>query len=96
VLQAAGVTCGRLVGQREDLRDHPPSSGTRGFDSRRRNLLSNPKSPDHLRDDQSFLMEAAGVEPASANGSYKASTCVASLSISPGAVSEQPVPKLAT
>ena len=49
-----------------------------------------------LTDDQSFLMEAAGVEPASANGSYKASTCVASLSISPGAVSEQPVPKLAT
>ena len=29
-------------------------------------------------------MEAAGVEPASANGSYRASTCVASLSVSPG------------
>jgi len=41
-------------------------------------------------------MEAAGVEPASANGSYRASTCVASLSVSPGAASEQPTPKLAT
>jgi len=41
-------------------------------------------------------MEAAGVEPASANGSYEASTCVASLSVSLGAASEQPTPKLAT
>jgi len=49
-----------------------------------------------LSDGQSFLMEAAGVEPASASGSYRASTCVASLSISPGAASEQPTPKLAT
>ena len=56
----------------------------------------NPESPDHLGDGQGLLMEAAGVEPASANGSYRASTCVASLSISPGAASEQPTPKLAT
>ena len=55
-----------------------------------------PKSSDHLYDGQSLLMEAAGVEPASANGSYRASTCVASLSVSPGAASEQPAPKLAT
>ena len=41
-------------------------------------------------------MEAAGVEPASASGSYRASTCVASLSVSPGAASEQPTPRLAT
>jgi len=45
---------------------------------------------------RAFLMEAAGVEPASANGSYRVSTCVASLSVSPGAASEQPTPRLAT
>ena len=64
--------------------------------SRRHEVLSNPKRSDHLRDGQSFLMEAAGVEPASANGFYRASTCVASLSVSLGAASEQPTPKLAT
>ena len=101
---AAGVTSGRLVGRQEDLREQFPSSartwlsvlGLAGSPPAATAKVSNLKSSDHLLDDQSFLMEAAGVEPASASGSYRASTCIASLSVSPGAASEQPAPKLAT
>ncbi len=97
-----------LVGHREDHREYFPSSARTslsvlGSAEPGRVQLPPPCTPiaETVKSGPSSWsgpskVEAAGVEPASASGSYRASTCVASLSISPGAASEQPAPRLAT